>query len=182
MPQQRVFVKNWTVRTAATGSSRRWVGHDLPTHQLEQESVEVDFTVGLPSGTDPNDFLNELKSGSFGTHSDSQEAAAARRRMEAQAQVATKKLAEAEEALLQMRARMAQAVCMVQSHKTAVEVYSQVLDRWASKLAEGATFTAAEGQELARTLADMLQFIGIAREVLREENPEVAEKRAEQLF
>jgi hypothetical protein len=186
--QNRIWVKDMRVEYRDPGMSMQGIG--TSSRFAGPGQMEATFTVILPPDTNPNDFLNWLKNASITgaplpapapvRHEMEQETAALRHQLEVagnklgtQTRRVTKleeellKIAAekdtAEKSLIQLRARMNQALCMMESPSTAAEVYRQALDRWANSLAEGAAFTAAEGEELVQRLVEMLQYIDIAR-------------------
>ena len=81
-------------------------------------------------------------------------------------------LAKQREDLLQIRKRMNAAMDALQDRGVAAELYAEIVDRWASSLAEGAAFTAAEGKELVDALASALEYMDLARETRRLEHGE----------
>ena len=188
MPQTRLFVKDLSVRYEAG----------------RPDGVEVTVTVQLPPSADPNTFVNWLKAGDLGrplSCADPPEIASLRQQLsvagnrvkvlEEQLRDRQKKHAESEDArrtaeavALQLRERMNIAAEALTNRQTAADLYSELLNRWSGNLAEGATFTVAEGEDLVVQLVEMLHYIQTSAAVLAEEPSEPAEtgNRTEQLF
>ena len=78
----------------------------------------------------------------------------------------------AEDVVLQLRHRMEEALSAWGHPEAARELYIETVRQWSEKLVEGATFTAAEGEELVDTLVGMLQYIRMSVGVQRREEEE----------
>lgn len=200
--QGRIYVKDMTIRYNGPGMRYDGVGTRNAFASLPQ--VEVDLTLLLPDGGDPNELLNWLKDSYIGApsparpgHLDGADVGTLRHQMDvlgrrnktleeqleqAQGEVAKlkKDKEQVEATLVQLRQRMNQAIQAVREPEVALDLYREVLAHWSNELAEGASFTAAEGEELATTLAEMLQYIDVAREVARRERVETTEEEPAQ--
>jgi hypothetical protein len=77
------------------------------------------------------------------------------------------------ETLLRLRQRMNMAMETREDPEIARELFAELVVNWASKLVEGATFTAAEGDELVQALVASLEYMDLARETRRLEREEL---------
>lgn len=185
MPQQRPYVTNIEVtydegRFDGLGSSRSFDG-------LGRVKLRVDLT--LPPDVNPNDYVDMLKTlGDTGIPYLPPRPEQLNASAEMERQVATlgelvdqykQDVARLQQetnihkgTLLKLRERMNVAMEARKDPETARELFAELVDNWASKLAEGATFTAAEGDELVKALVASLEYMDLARETRRLESEE----------
>lgn len=163
--------------------------------------VTVDFL--LPSSCNPTDFLKQLKNLDLYEPEPSTLVVPLKEYERALARVAQlekllstsenasirhhrdaesfKDLAKKNEVtLLKLRERMSIALEASRNPDVARELFAELVNSWACQLAEGASFTAAEGDELVESLISFLEYIDVARETLRLECKEEVSKRSQQ--
>jgi hypothetical protein len=169
----------------------------------------------LPPDTDPNVFLSKLKGDEMWSGipagSSDQATAALRHQLEGARQAAKDAEEKANEiarslvtreteiaqlkatasrhpdteALLTLRRRMNVAIQAIEDTGLARELYEEVVREWSHTIAEGASFTQAEGDDLVERLVQFIQYIDTARATRKAETkPAVkpSSKKKDQLF
>jgi len=178
-PMQRPFVTRVDVSYDAYGP-RSSSNLNLSSSGPYSDTVTVRIDVELPTSMNAGKVVEELRRGDFSSFGASPPPAAERalppapriRDMELELAHVKKEKEEVEKTLLQLRRRMNMAMDVRQDRDSAVEMYSEIIDRWSFRLAEGATFTAAEGHELVDLLVSALEYMDMARETRRLQHAE----------
>lgn len=186
VPQQRPYV----TRVETTYDEQRFDGLGPSRGYAGPGRIRLNVELTLPPDVNPNDYIEMLKTlGDTGMPTPPRPSPAQRNASaEAERQMAEmlslveqyrKDVARLQqeanthkETLLRLRQRMNVAMEAREEPETARELFAELVDHWASTLVEGATFTAAEGEELVKALVASLEYMDLARETRRLERKE----------
>lgn len=210
--QDRPYVTNFQVEYRDGSMDHTGVGR---TTFAGRARIIAKVEMELPPDTDPNVFLNKLKGDEMWSGipaGSSDQATAALRHQLAGARRAAKDAEEKAneiarslvtrdteiaalkavaahhpdtEALLTLRKRMNVAIQATEDAGLARQLYEEVVREWSHLIAEGASFTQAEGDDLVERLVQIVQYIDTARATLKaEKKPAVkpTRKKKDQLF
>jgi hypothetical protein len=182
VPQQRPYVTN----VEMTYEEQQFDGIGRHASYGGPGRVKLRVEMTLPPDVNPNDYVEMLKTlGDTGMPylpRPEQRGAETERQMAELVELVDQYKRDVErlqaetnthkETLLRLRQRMNMAMEAREDPETARELFAELVDNWASKLAEGATFTAAEGDELVAALVASLEYMDLARETRRLERKE----------